>query len=255
MSHLESANLQVLRSEDSSPTLYTHGTRRQMSRSVVKVSSLWISLTHKRYRLAPQIRWPAQLVDGLLAYCFLLYPPSDALHQAISPSKVIFSGDSSGVIISILYADCEGAIVLSTLMAIQSAQLASVPLPAGIITLSGFLDSSFSFGMEGPQSVWDSTLSPRDDFPGFKPSPAIPRLLLETAHPFLPSMNVAMHPLASPILCPDEMFKAFPPMLMLINDGEYIYKEFSMAPFSLAYNSVLRWTSAHEWSYGAGIHS
>src|SRR5271156_4823472 len=128
---------------------------------------------------------------------------------------------------------------MSMLMAIQSARLASVPLPAGIITLSGFLDSSFNFGMEGPQTAWDPTVSPHYAFRTFKPSPAIPKFTIEKAHPFLPRMEVAMHPLASPILCPDEMFNAFPPMLMLMSDGELFYKEFSTAPLILSNGSVL----------------
>jgi len=80
--------------------------------------------------------------------------------------------------------------------------------------------------MEGRQSPWDPTASPHHDFPVFKPSPAFPRLTVAMGN--LPGINVAMHPLASPILCPDEMFKAFPPMLMLMSDEEYFYKEFSM---------------------------
>lgn len=143
---------------------------------------------------------------------------------------------------------------MSMLMAIQSAQLASVPLPAGIITLSGFLDSSFSFGMEGPQTDWDPTVGPHDALPLLKPSPAIPKFTIETAHPFLPGMEVAMHPLASPILCPDEMFNAFPPMLMLMSDGEYVYKEFSTAPLILSDGSVLCSKNAYKWSHGTIIH-
>jgi len=42
-----------------------------------------------------------------------------------------------------------------------------------------------------------------------------------------------MHPLASPILCPDEILKEFPPMLMFVSDSEFVYKESST--FSLTY--------------------
>src|SRR5271170_5996202 len=219
-----------------------------MSRPFFAVSNPWISLTSNRYRLAPQTRWPAQLVDCLLAYLYLLFPPPDAPHQPISPSKIIFSGDSSGVTLLPSYADLEGTLVLSMLMAIQSAQLASVPLPAGIISLSGPLDSSFSFDMEGRQSPWDPTASPHHDFPVFKPSPAIPRVTVATGHPFLPRINAAMHPLASPILCPDEMFRAFPPMLMLMSDEEYFYKEFSTVLLLRSDDSVLCSQDAREWS-------
>ena len=113
------------------------------------------------------------------------------------------------------------------LIAIKSAQLEDICLPAGAISICGHIDSSFSFGMEGAQTIWDATVNPHDMVVQFKPSPALPELKLTNAHPFLPSMELGMHPLASPILCPDEMFKDFPPLLMLVSDGELIYKDFS----------------------------
>ena len=117
------------------------------------------------------------------------------------------------------------------LMAIQSAQLEDISLPIGAISICGHIDSSFSFGMDIKQAKWDPTVNPHDTFLAFKPSPAIPKLNLADAHPFLPSMEMAMHPLASPILCPDEMFKSLPPLLMLMSDEELIYPDFSRPLF------------------------
>ena len=117
--------------------------------------------------------------------------------------------------------------VLSMMMAIHSAQLQDVPLPCGAINICPQIDSSFSFGI-GFAQTWDPTVNPHNLVLQFKPSPAIPELRPENAHPFLPGMEIAMHPLASPILCPDEMFKSLPPMLMLMSDGELFYKDFSM---------------------------
>jgi acetyl esterase/lipase len=116
------------------------------------------------------------------------------------------------------------------LMAIESAQLEDVPLPAGGISICGAVDSSISFGMDGPNSAWDATVNPHEVTVEFKPGPAIPEYNPSAAHPFLPSMEVALHPLASPILCPDEMFKALPPLLMMVSDGELMYKDFSITP-------------------------
>jgi len=225
--------------------------RRQLPCPFSAVSDTCTSLTGRRYRLAPQTRWPGQLVDSLLAYLYLLHPPPDAPHQPISPSKIIFSGDSAGVLDLAVHTDIWGELAMSMLMAIQSAHVDSVPLPAGIITLSGLLDSSFCFGMDGPQSAWDPTVSPHDSYPVYKPSPALPKLTVETAHPYLPRMDVAMHPLASPILCPDEMFKTLPPMLMLASDGEFVYKEFCTAPRLYSDGSVLCSKSAFERCHGA----
>lgn len=46
-----------------------------------------------RYRLAPQNPFPAALIDALLSYLNLLYPPMGAFHDAVKPEHVVFSGD------------------------------------------------------------------------------------------------------------------------------------------------------------------
>lgn len=46
-----------------------------------------------RYRLAPQNPFPAALIDALLSYLNLLYPPLGAFHEAVRPEHVVFSGD------------------------------------------------------------------------------------------------------------------------------------------------------------------
>ena len=46
-----------------------------------------------RYRLAPQNPFPAALIDALLSYLNLLYPPLGAFHEAVKPEHVVFSGD------------------------------------------------------------------------------------------------------------------------------------------------------------------
>lgn len=122
--------------------------------------------------------------------------------------------------------------MLSTLMAIQSAQLDSVQLPTAALNFSGHLDSSFSFAAQKDASArWEPTANPHEMVFHFKPSPALPELTKERIHPFLPSVDVAMHPLASPILCPDEMFKSLPPMLMFMSDGELFYRDISLSLF------------------------
>jgi hypothetical protein len=46
-----------------------------------------------RYRLAPQNPFPAALLDALVAYMTLLYPPSEAIHEPVLPENIVFSGD------------------------------------------------------------------------------------------------------------------------------------------------------------------
>lgn len=49
-----------------------------------------------RYRLAPQNPFPAALLDALVSYLSLLYPPPGALHSPVKPSHIVFAGDSAG---------------------------------------------------------------------------------------------------------------------------------------------------------------
>lgn len=46
-----------------------------------------------RYRLAPQNAFPAALVDALVSYLTLLYPPPGAFHEAIPAEEIVLSGD------------------------------------------------------------------------------------------------------------------------------------------------------------------
>lgn len=46
-----------------------------------------------RYRLAPQNPFPAALLDALISYLALLYPPPGAFHQPVRPEHIVFAGD------------------------------------------------------------------------------------------------------------------------------------------------------------------
>lgn len=46
-----------------------------------------------RYRLAPQNPFPAALLDALVSYFTLLYPPPDAYHEPVKPEHIVFAGD------------------------------------------------------------------------------------------------------------------------------------------------------------------
>lgn len=46
-----------------------------------------------RYRLAPQEPFPAALLDALVSYFTLLYPPPDAYHEPVKPEHIVFAGD------------------------------------------------------------------------------------------------------------------------------------------------------------------
>lgn len=46
-----------------------------------------------RYRLAPQNPFPSALLDALVSYFTLLYPPPGAVHEAVAPENIVFGGD------------------------------------------------------------------------------------------------------------------------------------------------------------------
>ncbi|ORY61319.1 Alpha/Beta hydrolase protein [Pseudomassariella vexata] len=76
-----------------------------------------------KYRLAPQFPFPCGLQDCLAAYLYLL--------TVQDPTTVIFAGDSAG-----------GGMVLSLLVVIRDRGL---PLPAGAILISPWVDLTHSF--------------------------------------------------------------------------------------------------------------
>ncbi|KAI1321066.1 hypothetical protein EDD11_008647 [Mortierella claussenii] len=78
------------------------------------------------YRLAPNSPFPAAVVDAMAAYLYLLNPPADAGFTAIDSKDIVIMGDSAG-----------GGLSFGTMLAIRDAGL---PMPAGVIGLSPWLD-------------------------------------------------------------------------------------------------------------------
>ncbi|KAF7950269.1 hypothetical protein EAE96_007558 [Botrytis aclada] len=136
--------------------LYVHGGayffgstdehRYQMQRHARKLKAVVVA---PRYRLAPQFPFPCGLNDCLAVYLSLL--------DDLQPSSIIFAGDSAG-----------GGMVLSMLVILRDNGL---PLPAGAILISPWVDLTHSF----PSVAADN---PLDYIPphGFhhRPSPAWP---------------------------------------------------------------------------------
>ncbi|KAK4493843.1 hypothetical protein PRZ48_015028 [Zasmidium cellare] len=101
-----------------------------------------------RYRLAPQTAFPGQLVDALMVYLSLLYPPEGSMHEAVGADKIVFGGDSAGGNLSFgllqlllqLHRAADGVIPIVKF----HGRDVHVPLPAGVSANSGWFDISRS---------------------------------------------------------------------------------------------------------------
>jgi acetyl esterase/lipase len=98
----ERSRFEELERECTSPTtiLYFHGgayylmdpaTHRPATKKLARLTGG--RCYSVRYRLAPQNPFPAALLDALVSYFTLLYPPPDAFHQPIHPACIVFAGD------------------------------------------------------------------------------------------------------------------------------------------------------------------
>ncbi|KAG9004517.1 hypothetical protein FRB93_010294 [Tulasnella sp. JGI-2019a] len=83
------------------------------------------------YRKAPQYPWPCPLQDVLAAYLYLIRPPLGAPHTAIDPKRLVVAGDSAG-----------GNLTLSLLVLLRDM---SLPMPAGAVLISPWVDLTHSF--------------------------------------------------------------------------------------------------------------
>ena len=120
--------------------LYVHGGayyfgsvdehRYQMQRHARKLKARVLA---PRYRLAPQFPFPCGLYDCLAAYLYLL--------EKHDPSTIILAGDSAG-----------GGMVMSMLVTLRDQ---GVPLPAGAILISPWVDLTHSFPSLGRKGELD----------------------------------------------------------------------------------------------------
>jgi acetyl esterase/lipase len=166
-----------------------------------------------RYRLAPQQAFPTQLLDCLVSYLYLLYPPPGSLHTPVSPAKICFAGDSAG-----------GNLCLALTQLILELQRQSngkatvkwygedreLPLPAGVAVNSPYVDVSRSLESEEANVVYDYLPSPsqmRKKRPACAIWPANPprqNMYCDDSQP--------LHPLVSPITAKN--WKGAPPMYL-----------------------------------------
>jgi len=186
-----------------------------------------------RYRLAPQNIFPTALADMFLTYLALIAPPPGAYHTAVPASKIALAGDSSGGNLATAL-----QILLLTLVQhgkthIRNPWYASagnnteshteltIIIPnqptATLSLLSPWLDITRSLPSASLNGRWD-IIAP--------PSPLSPDLL--STSPLFPQDDIwpsspirtetyceaimCAHPLVSPLTCPKNILKDFPPI-------------------------------------------
>ncbi|KAI8900976.1 alpha/beta hydrolase fold-domain-containing protein [Globomyces pollinis-pini] len=130
--------------EDDTVVLYLHGgahifmspgTHRGITSEIAKACKARVFAAD--YRLAPENPFPAGIEDALAAYLALALPEGingsscrfNEEFQVVSTTRIFIMGDSSG-----------GCLTLQLLQALRALNL---PMPAGAVMLSPFLDHKF----------------------------------------------------------------------------------------------------------------
>ncbi|KAF7920234.1 uncharacterized protein EAE97_011575 [Botrytis byssoidea] len=209
--------------------LYAHGGLNYSGgpASVRAVTSALAKLTKGRclvleQRLAPQNPFPAPLVDLLVAYLSLLYPPKDSFHEATTPENIVIAGESSG-----------GNLCLTFLLLLQhfqqrkprinfDGQCVSIPNPAGFATFCAQVDATMSFDIITPDSIWPST-PPR-------------------SHIYSPTTNLITHPLVSPVSSKSWPSIKSPPLFFaygqerMVEEGRFTAKQAFKAGASVKFH-------------------
>ncbi|KAF7511689.1 hypothetical protein GJ744_003852 [Endocarpon pusillum] len=168
-----------------------------------------------RYRLAPQHPFPTAILDGLIAYLSLLSPTPDSYHTAVSPSNIVFAGDSAG-----------GNLCLSlcqTLLTLQRKGIRTIrfhgrdvtlSLPTGIALNSPWCDISRAMPSCHTNATYDYLIPP----PDFGLAADLPADDIWPTQPPRVDMYVnataLIHPLVSPIAAKPELWRGAPPTYM-----------------------------------------
>ncbi|KAF9888820.1 hypothetical protein FE257_008189 [Aspergillus nanangensis] len=159
-----------------------------------------------RYRLAPLNPFPSALLDALLVYLSLIYPPDGALHSPVHPSNIVFGGDSAGgnlatVLLQTILQLHRGTTPEGNLpVVIFHGKPVKVPLPAGIALCSPSLDLTRSMQWSKKHAQYDY-LPP----PSMNPTKSPPCDIWPANPPradLFCEGSALCHPLVSPVAAP-----------------------------------------------------
>lgn len=191
-----------------SPGSYRPTTSRLASLSGGSVLSV-------EYRLAPQHPFPAALLDILVAYLSLLYPPTSSHRKPMDPSRIVFAGDSAGGVLLFSVLQFLQHTASNTPKRFHSHNLTfPIPKPAGIAVLSMTGDLTHSLPSYHRNRVHDLFL----EVPWYHT--AYPSCAIWPANPPRPDVYCPtrsfLHPFVTPALA--ESWADSPPIWLASGD-------------------------------------
>lgn len=178
-----------------------------------------------RYRLAPQNPFPAALVDALLSYLYLLYPPAGSYHTLIEARHIVFSGDSAG---GNLAASLE-LLILTLNRANRkvtfNGQQVEVPLPGGVALNSPWMDITGSCPSTTAMAAYDYLPGQHSHPKGLEYHPDELWPVSPPRKALYADDDVLLHPLVSPLAATSQMWKGSCPVWIvtgweLLNDED-----------------------------------
>ena len=150
-----------------------------------------------RYRLAPQNPFPSALIDALVSYLNLLYPPTGSLHAPVDPAHIVFSGDSAGANLCLVLLQAILELRRQGRMIFWDGQQRDIPVPAGLALCSPWADITHSLPSCEANANYDYLPTPRREvkYPPCAIWPADP----PRRHLYAGDRMLA-HPLVSPLV-------------------------------------------------------